>query len=87
MLCEEKTEIGREKQAACETAPHRCLRSQGLEGRERVSTVVSLAAKELFPGHSPASWQGSEGGPEEGKAEGGTSEQEPCETSGEGKWG
>lgn len=65
---------------------HQVSKSEG-KGRESSSTVASLIAKEPFLGTARGSWQGSEGGPEERKAEGGTREQEPCEKSGEGKWG
>lgn len=56
-------------------------KTEEIQVQERASTPS------LPKSHAFDSWQGSEGGPEKGKAEGGTSEQEPCERNGEGKVG
>lgn len=78
---------GRDRQAALGTAPTRCLRVRGKEHESERAQLPRSLPKSPFLGTALASWQGSEGGPDEGKAEGGASEQEQCEKRGEGKWG
>lgn len=78
---------GRDSQAAFATAPSRCPRVRGKKNEKERAQLPRSLPKSPFLGTALGSWQGSEGGPEVGKAEGGATEQEQCEKRGEGKWG
>lgn len=79
--------VGWDTQAALDTAPTRCLRVRGKKDEKERAQLPHSLPKSPFLGTALSSWQGSEGGPEEEKAEGGARVQEQCEKRGEGKWG
>lgn len=79
--------MGWDRKAVFGTTPTRCLRMRRKEDEKEQALLPSSLPKSPFLGTALSSWQGSEGGPDEEKAEGGASEQEQCEKRGEGKWG